>query len=1202
MNENEFQKKENSNKNFFSLKEENEDNLIQNNSKKNKKIETFENKEINYEPKYRIDYKKLINHIERNTGKKLNDLNELFANLLLIPSDINIQNKSKALSFLVKFYQKENKKEQLIRIAIKFEKMIKSHKDIEPEIYLNCFYKTASILYENHQNFFYALKYANKCVMLAKIMKNKNLDVDLINNCYNIVTQLTLGYLADKKKLFSDINIVEKAEKMNELINLIIKEKNTNLETDENDEDKKYLYVINKEWIYNLIAFLIPFVKEGKSKSSKSIEKCFDFNYVYESYLKNDESQSKKTQIECNIFPGPIDNFKITSFKDSWKDNENLDENDYIKKNSQYILVNYEDWNLLNSHFGCTNIIRRKKNNLDMISFKFVLLDKRINNTTQNLKLLKEKYIQVSKCINIKQLKEKILRCADNELNSKENGRQICFYILDRDKSQILIEIIFAFVNSLQMYESLYIKKIEVKDEENLDNLFAVFDQKKHFLIIEIIKKDDMNFLIKIDNANKCTVCGKTLEDEKEVYKCKFCHFSLFCSKGCSTNSDIHELFDKSIKQILDEGFNLENFLSSKYNYLLNNYGQGRKFITIEGEDQSFFPSTIHCLSYTLALTRYFLSEIYRQEQKPDIEFYISNTYFQLINKLWEFGSSKFSIKIQKFCQVINLKNYQNVDPIDFISNFFEKLTEELNRAKGNNEKEEEEEEQKAGESDEEACKRFSNNFKKKKDSIITDLFYGQIKQTIKCANCGNNYVKYPFFYFLKLPIPDKKINIQIKLFTNSLIGYYVNVKINENTEMKDILFKSMEYLKKDNYIKNLTNCKTNEGIFNHNITDIPDSILYNQLQLVEINKEFKAIFVYSTSYNNCPTDKNNNKNPSYNGNKNCTDLFKYNEFKIKIEKKGYSELVLFEKDPQELLPDYISLFVYPIAELSKESLIGTKKKYYKILSYPVLIAINKDESLDNLKSLIFKKFKKAIMNQFQSFENSIELFYPHLDASWEFLKINNGKCPLCSKTFNKAGFCCSLFEGINKSCSVKELIDKHKGGHLVLYAKSDIYDPSKYIYQGIELAFEKNNEIETKEVISLYDSFDSFNMTKTETDENWNCKHCKKAGLIKKTVNIYKLPIYLILKLKKGNNDKIFEYKKVFDFREYISDKNIQNTLYDLYAVILYKKSFNTSCYSCYCRFSNIWIEYNSDYIEPINSPISKDAYILFYKRRNVD
>ena len=59
-------------------------------------------------------------------------------------------------------------------------------------------------------------------------------------------------------------------------------------------------------------------------------------------------------------------------------------------------MVNFEDWDLLNSHFGCTNIIRRKKNNLDMISFKFVLLDKRINNTTQNLK---EAFVITSKKI-----------------------------------------------------------------------------------------------------------------------------------------------------------------------------------------------------------------------------------------------------------------------------------------------------------------------------------------------------------------------------------------------------------------------------------------------------------------------------------------------------------------------------------------------------------------------------------------------------------------------------------------------------------------------------------------------------------------------------------------------------------------------------------------------------------------------------------
>ena len=1209
MNENDLQNKEINNKKFLSLKEENEDNLIENKSYIKKKIEKFEEKEIKNEPNYKLDYKRIFEFIEKPNEQKINDQKELLSNLLLIPSDIDIQDKLKALYHLSKFYQKGNKKEQTIRAAIKFEKFVKSQKDIAIEYYINCYHNASSILCEDYQNFFYAWKYSNSCLNIITILKNKLSESDetQIKNNHNLITQFILSYLEDKKKLFSDSIIDENAQKIRELINLILDEKN-NKETDENDENKKYLYVINKDWIFNLIAFIVPFVKEHKSKSSKLIEKCFVLDYLCEAYLKDNEDKIKKNQKECDLFPGPIDNFKITSFKDSWKDNENLDENDYIKKNSQYYFVNYEDWNLLNSHFGCTNIIRRKKNNLDLISLKFVLLDKRINVTKRNLKLLRERYIQVNKSINIKSLKEKILRCANNELKKDEEEKEICFYIVDRDKSHILIEIIYAFANSLQMYESLYIKKVEIKDEENLDNLFSIFEQKKHFLIIEIIKKDDMNFLFQIDkNANKCTICGTQLKDENEIYKCKVCNFSLFCSKKCANNSDIHVNLDNLTKQLFEEKFNLEDILSSKYNYLLKNGGQGNKLIKIQGEEESFFTSSIYCLSNTFGLTKYFLAQLYKQEQKTGLKSYISNLYFNLVKALWEFGySNVFTIDVKKFCQLINLKNYQNLEPTDFIYNFFEKLNEEFNRVPGDyKEKEQEEEqEQKEGESDEEASKRFLNNLKKRKNSIITDLFVGQLKESSMCITCNKIYTKFPYFYWLKLPVPDKKLSIQIKLFTNNLIYQYVNVKINEKTEMKDILFKSIEYLKKSSYIQYLFNIKTNDGIFNHNITSVPDYILYNQLIFIEINKEFKVGRIYNTSFKNCPTDKNNNKNPYYKSNKICFDLFKYTEYKETCNKRGLYELVIFEKDPSSIMPGYIPLLVYPIAELEKVSMLsGATKKYHKILSYPVILAIDKNESLDNLKNLIFTKFKKVITIQFQTDENSIELFYPHLDSSWDKLRMKDGKCPICQKTFNKTGFCCNLFEGIEKSKSVKDLMEKQgKDRDLILYAKSYLYDESKYIYQGLPLSFSKNNEIETKESISLYDSFDIYITPKIETEENWFCKNCNKNRIFQKTINLYKLPNYLILQLKKGKNDKLIDYKNILDLKEYTLEPNKDNSLYDLYAVILYKKSFNSSSYSCYYKLFNIWFKYDDDVIEPINNPIDKDAYILFYKKRNID
>ena len=126
MNENDLQNKEINNKKFLSLKEENEDNLIENKSYIKKKTEKFEEKEIKNEPNYKLDYKRIFEFIEKPNEQKINDQKELLSNLLLIPSDIDIQDKLKALYHLSKFYQKGNKKEQTIRAAIKFEKFVKS--------------------------------------------------------------------------------------------------------------------------------------------------------------------------------------------------------------------------------------------------------------------------------------------------------------------------------------------------------------------------------------------------------------------------------------------------------------------------------------------------------------------------------------------------------------------------------------------------------------------------------------------------------------------------------------------------------------------------------------------------------------------------------------------------------------------------------------------------------------------------------------------------------------------------------------------------------------------------------------------------------------------------------------------------------------------------------------------------------------------
>lgn len=64
-------------------------------------------------------------------------------------------------------------------------------------------------------------------------------------------------------------------------------------------------------------------------------ENSFEIQNIYCTYFDNkkEESETKKTdKTKYSAFPGPIDNYYITDFKDCWNDNINLDENCFIKK------------------------------------------------------------------------------------------------------------------------------------------------------------------------------------------------------------------------------------------------------------------------------------------------------------------------------------------------------------------------------------------------------------------------------------------------------------------------------------------------------------------------------------------------------------------------------------------------------------------------------------------------------------------------------------------------------------------------------------------------------------------------------------------------------------------------------------------------------------------------------------------------------
>ena len=111
MNEIVLNNEESESKTFLSLKEENEDNLIENISKPNSNIIDKNNEKIfNEDSKYKLNYTYLFEYISPPSRKKLNDQNEYILNMLSMSKEIDLKNKVLVLDNLRKLYKKNRAK------------------------------------------------------------------------------------------------------------------------------------------------------------------------------------------------------------------------------------------------------------------------------------------------------------------------------------------------------------------------------------------------------------------------------------------------------------------------------------------------------------------------------------------------------------------------------------------------------------------------------------------------------------------------------------------------------------------------------------------------------------------------------------------------------------------------------------------------------------------------------------------------------------------------------------------------------------------------------------------------------------------------------------------------------------------------------------------------------------------------------------
>jgi hypothetical protein len=178
------------------------------------------------------------------------------------------------------------------------------------------------------------------------------------------------------------------------------------------------------------------------------IDRLFERNKVLLHYFGEREESSP-------IYPGPINNFELVTFKPQIYDSEEVYTNVILKKgvkeNSDYIYVSEEEWKLLKEMFGYNFEIERLKETLhdevlievNLRRFKVLILSANIQKND-----IFPKNIQISKTKDIKDLKKKIFRCLEGKISEKAK-----FYIFPfglKDRKNELFHLVYGYTNDMK--------------------------------------------------------------------------------------------------------------------------------------------------------------------------------------------------------------------------------------------------------------------------------------------------------------------------------------------------------------------------------------------------------------------------------------------------------------------------------------------------------------------------------------------------------------------------------------------------------------------------------------------------------------------------------------------------------------------------------------------------------------------------------
>lgn len=528
-----------------------------------------------------INYKYLLNSSKSNLDDEKNASSEFYANLFMICKDKDITTFLTAASYKSYNLQKLNQNFYIFPLAIESIRYMKEILSDSDSAYciVKVLFRLAQYCFSTLKNYFFSYYLLSKVriifektylkksqtkawevftklynEMVDKIDENINntaqnisenkIDLDLLKNLvFDIMSQDYVNKTIEKLTLNSnkkEENIIK--EEANEENDEFKKNDHDFKNIDEKTEYKKGLnfYIISKKYISQLNSFL-----NNPNLLDKNL---YSFDKVLESYCSNQANEN------C-AFPGPISNFNIFKFDDYWnilvnpmtyhqkninlsnesnteisnKADENLDINDNLEYEKDYLLIYEEHYALIksifNSDFDSKRILdfSHSPNNINIQKHaKFLNVDTFF---VSNYFLEKENYNEDE--MNSIFLTTKKLAFSNFESNESFFNRLYAIYnTINKLNEKIEVKLSIINKKNINMLETIlfikftkqpvYLNDLNDFDYENFKEL-SQEDLNNVLLIVEfgsknIIRKDK-NYLA------ECAKCNKAITIENRETK-----------------------------------------------------------------------------------------------------------------------------------------------------------------------------------------------------------------------------------------------------------------------------------------------------------------------------------------------------------------------------------------------------------------------------------------------------------------------------------------------------------------------------------------------------------------------------------------------------------------------------------------------------------------------------------------------------------